>query len=94
MSQFISRSELESLAALAGFTRSQFNSPFNQEKLRRLIRDVRKLELNRICKAIKDEDDYCVDHGDYMLDSDDCIAVARGTWKRPDYSVDSARGQK
>ena len=40
-------------------------------------------ERERICAAIKAEDDYMVDR-DYMLDSDDCIAVARGQWKRPE----------
>ncbi len=52
-------------------------------------------DRERICKAIKEEDDYCVDNGDYMLDSDDCIAVASGKWKRPDFAVDDvrARGQ-
>lgn len=41
-------------------------------------------ERERICAAIKAEDDHCAD-GDYMMDSDDCIAVARGTWVRPVY---------
>lgn len=52
-------------------------------------------ERERICKAIKEEDDYCVTQGDYMLDSDDCIAVATGEWERPDYSIEAtqARGQ-
>jgi hypothetical protein len=53
-------------------------------------------ERERICAAIKAEDDHCAT-GDYMLDSDDCIAVARGTWVRPDYSVTepaAIRGQK
>ena len=50
-------------------------------------------ERERICKAIKTEDDYCVDEGDYMLDSDDCIAVAKGEWVRPDYSVDAIRAR-
>jgi hypothetical protein len=40
-------------------------------------------ECERICAAIKAEDDHCADR-DYMLDSDDCIAVARGQWKRPE----------
>lgn len=44
-------------------------------------------ERERICAAIKAEDDYCVTEGDYMLDSDDCIRVARGTWERPDYAL-------
>ena len=42
-------------------------------------------ECERICTAIKAEDDHCAD-GDYMLDSDDCIAVARGKWARPDWN--------
>jgi hypothetical protein len=46
-------------------------------------------ERDRICAAIKEEDDHCAD-GDYMLDSDDCIAVARGEWKRPDWNVGGA----
>jgi hypothetical protein len=54
---------------------------------------VRADERERICKAIKEEDDYCVTEGDYMLDSDDCIAVAKGEWVRPDYSVDAIRAR-
>ena len=52
-------------------------------------------ERERICKAIKEEDDYCVTEGDYMLDSNDCIAVAKSKWVRPDYSAGAirARGQ-
>lgn len=51
-------------------------------------------ERERVCKAIKEEDDYCVTEGDYMLDSDDCIAVAKGEWVRPDYAVAiRARGE-
>lgn len=41
-------------------------------------------ERERICAAIKSEDDHCAT-GDYMLDSDDCIKVARGEWERPVY---------
>ena len=48
---------------------------------------VAAAEQDRCCAAIKAEDDYCVDNGDYMLDSDDCIKVVRGTWQRPDFSV-------
>lgn len=47
------------------------------------------VERERICAAIKAEDDHCAD-GDYMMDSDDCIAVARGTWRRPDWSGSNA----
>jgi hypothetical protein len=42
-------------------------------------------ERERICAAIKAEDDHCAD-GDYMLDSNDCIKVARGEWVRPDWN--------
>ena len=48
-------------------------------------------ERERICAAIKAEDDHCAT-GDYMLDSDDCIKVARGEWQRPDYSADQQGG--
>ena len=58
-----------------------------------VLEDAARLELERICAAIKAEDDYCVEHGDYMLDSDDCIKIVRGEWVRPDFSVDAARKQ-
>jgi hypothetical protein len=61
--------------------------------LERFAELVRADERERICKAIKEEDDYCVTEGDYMLDSDDCIAVAKGEWVRPDYSVDAIRAR-
>ena len=35
-----------------------------------------------MCARIKAADDAMAD-GDYMLDSDDCISVIRGTWKPP-----------
>ena len=47
-------------------------------------------ERDRICAAIKAEDDHCAD-GDYMMDSDDCIKVVRGTWKRPDWNGSNAK---
>lgn len=56
-----------------------------------VLEDAERLERERICAAIKAEDDYCVDHGDYMLDSDDCIKIVRGEWVRPDFSVAAAR---
>ena len=46
-------------------------------------------ERVRICAAIKAEDDHCAD-GDYMMDSDDCIKVVRGTWQRPDWNGSNA----
>jgi hypothetical protein len=36
-------------------------------------------ERERLCAAIKAADDKASE-GDYMLDSDDCISVIRGTW--------------
>ena len=41
--------------------------------------EIRASERERICAAIKAADDKASE-GDYMLDSDDCIAVVRGTW--------------
>lgn len=52
--------------------------------------DAARLERERICAAIKAEDDYCVDHGNYMLDSDDCIKIVRGEWVRPAFAIDAA----
>jgi hypothetical protein len=65
-------------------------------ELERFAALVADHERDRICKAIKEEDDYCVTEGDYMLDSDDCIAIAKGDWVRPDYSATAirARGQQ
>jgi hypothetical protein len=54
---------------------------------------VRADERERICKAIKEEDDYCVTEGDYMLDSDDCIAVTKGVWVRPEFSLEPIRAK-
>ncbi len=54
---------------------------------------VAAAERERICKAIKEEDDYCVTEGDYMLDSHDCIAVAKSEWVRPDYSAGAIRAK-
>jgi hypothetical protein len=64
-------------------------------ELERFAALVAAAERERICKAIKEEDDYCVTEGDYMLDSNDCIAVAKSEWVRPDYSAGAirARGQ-
>ena len=46
---------------------------------------VEARERERLCTAIKAEDDHCAD-GDYMMDSDDCISVVKGTWERPDWN--------
>ena len=58
-----------------------------------VLEDAARSERERICAAIKAEDDYCVDQGDYMLDSDDCIKIVRGEWVRPDFTIDAARKQ-
>lgn len=58
-----------------------------------VLEDAARSERERICAAIKAEDDYCVYQGDYMLDSDDCIKIVRGEWVRPDFSVNAARKQ-
>ena len=63
-------------------------------ELERFAALVAAAERERICKAIKEEDDYCVTEGDYMLDSDDCIAIAKGDWVRPDYSATAIRGMR
>ena len=55
--------------------------------------DAARLERERICAVIKAEDDHCVEQGDYMLDSDDCIKIVRGEWVRPVFSVYAARKQ-
>ena len=64
----------------------------HMKRIRRIIEEVQREERERICKAIKEEDDYCVTEGDYMLDSNDCIAVAKGEWVRPD-SVDATNAK-
>ena len=48
------------------------------------IMEAVAVEREAMCAAIKAEDDFTVENGDYMLDSDDCIAVIKGEWKRPD----------
>jgi hypothetical protein len=65
-----------------------------EESLVRFAELVADHERDRICKAIKEEDDYCVTEGDYMLDLDDCIAIAKGDWVRPDYSATAIRGMR
>lgn len=59
------------------------------------IQQAVQTERERICAAIKAEDDHCVTQGDYMLDSDDCIKVARGEWVRPVYdaAIAAAKGE-
>jgi hypothetical protein len=62
-------------------------------ELERFVALVAAAERERICKAIKEEDDYCVTEGNYMLDSNDCIAVAKSEWVRPDYSAGAIRAR-
>ena len=64
------------------------------EEMERFAALVAAAERERICKAIKEEDDYCVTEGDYMLDSNDCIAVAKSKWVRPAYSAGAIRARK
>ena len=47
--------------------------------IRRWAGDLQSAERERLCAAIKAADDKASE-GDYMLDSDDCISVIRGTW--------------
>lgn len=54
----------------------------------------RLAEREIICAAIKAEDDHCVDQGDYMLDSDDCIKIVRGEWMRPDFTTGAAQDKQ
>jgi hypothetical protein len=67
--------------------------PVTMEQIERFAALVAATERERICKAIKEEDDYCVTKGDYMLDSNDCIAVAKSKWVRPDYSAGAIRAR-
>lgn len=49
------------------------------EALRAVVAEAVAAERERLCAAIKAADDKASDD-DYMLDSDDCISVIRGTW--------------
>ena len=40
------------------------------------------VDIDALCARIKAADDACADM-DYMLDSNDCISVLRGTWMGP-----------
>lgn len=52
---------------------------FNQHTLGDFVRKMAAAERERLCAAIKAADDKASE-ADYMLDSDDCISVIRGTW--------------
>jgi len=88
--------EIIKLARKAGIAKHGLGWTCWEGQLERFAALVAAAELDRICKAIKEEDDYCVTEGDYMLDSNDCIAVAKSEWVRPDYSEGAirARGNK
>lgn len=93
----LTREEIIKMAQDAGLCAQDGTSYCPLHYLEIFANLVAAAERERICEAIKSEDDYCVDNGDYMLDSDDCIAVARGTWVRPEFDLDDAaicvRGQ-
>ena len=78
--------EAVALAKKAGHPQAGMDGLFHH----RFANLLAAAERERICKAIKDEDDYCVTEGDYMLDSDDCIAVAKGDWVRPEFAVSAS----
>jgi metal-responsive CopG/Arc/MetJ family transcriptional regulator len=84
--------EIIKLAREAGLAYGSDEKPLGS--VTRFAALVADHERDRICKAIKEEDDYCVTEGDYMLDSDDCIAIAKGDWVRPDYSATAIRGMR
>ena len=52
------------------------------EAVQDAVSDAVAAERDRLCAAIKAADDKASDD-DYMLDSDDCISVIRGTWGTP-----------
>ena len=86
------REEIIRMAREAGLAYGSDEKPLGS--VTRFAALVADHERDRICKAIKEEDDYCVTEGDYMLDSDDCIAIAKGDWVRPDYSATAIRGMR
>ena len=85
------REEIIRMAREQGLPETETEGVFrvNTDDLGRML----AAERERICKAIKEEDDYCVTEGDYMLDSNDCIAVAKSKWVRPDYSAGAIRAR-
>jgi hypothetical protein len=48
-------------------------------------------QSERLCAAIKEADNKASE-GDYMLDSDDCISVIRGTWAVEPNALDGRQG--
>jgi hypothetical protein len=88
----MTRDDIIKMAREAGFNPVSYTGA-NLELFERFAALVAAAERERICKAIKEEDDYCVTEGDYMLDSNDCIAVAKSKWVRPDYSAGAIRAR-
>jgi hypothetical protein len=88
----MNREDIIRMAREAGFNPVSYTGA-NLELFERFAALVAAAERERICKAIKEEDDYCVTEGDYMLDSNDCIAVAKSKWVRPDYSAGAIRAR-
>jgi hypothetical protein len=86
----MNREEIIRMAREAGLDPDLWNYTDAFERFAALVAAA---ERERICKAIKEEDDYCVTEGDYMLDSNDCIAVAKSEWVRPDYSAGAIRAR-
>jgi len=87
----MSREDIIRMAREAGFTEGDIS--LFPDLIAHFAALVAAAERERICKAIKEEDDYCVTEGDYMLDSNDCIAVAKSKWVRPDYSAGAIRAR-
>ena len=85
--------EIIKLARKAGIAKHGLGWTCWEGQLERFAALVAAAERERICNAIKEEDDYCVTEGDYMLDSNDCIAVAKSEWVRPDYSAGAIRAR-
>jgi hypothetical protein len=88
----VDRDDIIRMAREAGFNPVSYTGA-NLELFERFAALVAATERERICKAIKEEDDYCVTEGNYMLDSNDCIAVAKSEWVRPDYSAGAIRAR-
>jgi hypothetical protein len=93
----MNKEEIIKLAQEAGLIRAGENytepARWGVSEITDFYSRVAAAERERICKAIKEEDDYCVTEGDYMLDSNDCIAVAKSEWVRPDYSAGAIRAR-
>lgn len=89
----MNREDIIRIARKAGIAKHGLGWTCWEGQLERFASLVAAAERERICKAIKEEDDYCVTEGDYMLDSNDCIAVAKSEWVRPDYSAGAIRAR-